>query len=411
MGRVKEMRREAFTLDNGKRALISRRMLPAVRKAYGDFILKRKQAEEAAFPAVINNKNLAAMKLEHGVLETRYWELRERVRKTPGDKDAMAEYLNVSGRKNEIGEAIQELQRDIIDMETAFLEKAGFGDVSPRLTESRRFYESGDLEGAKRLLDLDEMMGEDERYGKLLEEAQKKINEKVNEYLYLADMLKTDVGSPGRFDGIERTYEHAVNLEETHNLRERNAAWKYVNYLYYQNKYEKAADIACRQLSLLEIDNADETEIANYSNFISRCYNRIHRYGDAAEMSRKALAIRERLAAEDPAVYEPDLAKTLDGLARVLEMTGSHEDAEKLRKRALGIYERLAAENPALLPGLAKSYNNIAEMYVEIQRFTECEEYSIRALDIHERLAAENPSVYDADLARSYNDLAFLYSV
>lgn len=361
-------------------------------------------------PVIFNSKSFTSMKDEYSGLEKEYWELRERVRKNPDDEAALTAYLNISGRKNSIGEAMHGLQRDIIAMETSFLEKAGSGYISPRLVQARLLFEDGDLEGARKLFDLDEMTREDERDEELLEETQKKKQAKVNEYLYLADMLKTDVNDPERFTAIERIYEQAVRIEEKHSLSERTAVWKYIDYLYYQNEYEKAAEFACRQLNLLEVDKTEESEIARFSNFISRCYNRLHRYDEAEKMSKRALEIRERLTAGNPA-FEPDLAKTLEGLARLLEMTERLEEGEQMNKRAVDIYERLSAENPAFLPNLAKGYNNLSELYVEIQRYEETEELCKKALAIHEKLAAETPSVYDSDLARSYSELAFLYNI
>jgi len=361
-------------------------------------------------PVMFNSKSFTAMKNEYTELEKEYWELRERIRKDPDDEAALTAYLNISGRKNSIGEAMHGLQRDIIAMETSFLEKVGSGYITPRLVQARQLFENGDLEGARKLFDLDEMVREDELDEELLEETQKKIQAKVSEYLYLADMLKTDVNDPGRFVTIERIYEQAVRIEEKFNLSERIAVWKYVDHLYYQNEYEKAAELARRQLHLLETGKTEETEIAKFSHFISRCCNRLHNYEEAEEMSKKALLIRERLAAEDSA-FEHDLAKSLDGLARILEITERQEEGEKLRLQALSIYERLAAENAAFLPDLAKEYNNLSELYVEIQRYKETEELCKKALDIHERLAEETPDVYDADLARSYAELAFVCNV
>lgn len=363
-------------------------------------------------PVIFNSKSFSAMKSEYAELEKDYWELRDKVRKNPDDDNALTAYLSTNERKDKVSESMHGLQMDIIAMETSFLEKAGTGYISPRLMQARLLFEDGDLEGARKLLDFEEMLREDERDEVLREETQKKIMAKVSEYMYLADMLKTDVNDPERFVTIERIYEQAVALEEKYNLSERVAVWKYVDHLYHHKEFVKAADFARRQLNILEADQIKEAEIASLSNFISRCYNRLHRYGDAEEMSRKALEIRERLSGENPEVYEPDLAKSLDGLARLLEITGGrHKQAESLRKRALDIYERLSAENPAFLPDLAKCYNNMSEMYVEIQHFSEGEEFCLKALGINERLAAENPAAYESHLARSYNELAFLYTL
>ena len=360
-------------------------------------------------PVIKNSASYSLMIKEYSELETQSNELRDKLRENPDDEITLTKYLSVSGQKNETNDAMNSLLRDMLAMEASFLEKISLWHLSPKQVQARKLFESGDMKGAKELLDLEEMALEDEQYDKVLDETRKRIGARVHEYLYLADMLKTDVNDIDRFAAIDRTYEQAVKLEEKHNLNERPAIWKYVNYLYYQNEFEKAAEYSKRQLYLLEADNIKEAEIADFSNLISRCFNRLHRYDEAVEMSRKALEIRERLAEEDP-VFESALAKTLDGLARLLEIQGVFEEAEKHSIRSIDIYERLTETDAAFLPDLAKSYNNLSEYYVETQRYTETEELCLKALAIHERLAAENPSVYDADLSRSYAELAFLYN-
>jgi tetratricopeptide (TPR) repeat protein len=357
-------------------------------------------------PAVSNSKNYAAMKETLAELEEQYLSLREKIRKNPDDEEALTLYLDISGQKNKLNGEIQTLKRDIISLEASFLERSDFSSL--RVKETRELFETGDLESAKRHLDLDEMSREDEAFDNWVADTRKKIAAKVNDYLYLADMLKTDVANPHRFAAIERTYEQAAMLEEKHIPIGRAAIRKYADYLYYQKDYEKAAETAARQLG--QIAEGNEAEIADYCHFISRCYNRLHRYEEAEKLSRRALEIRERLAALNQN-HEPDVAKTLDGLARLIGITGDQEEAVHLYERASAIYERLADGNPAFLPDLAKNYNNLSEQYLDLQRYTDTETLCVKALAIHEQLAAENPARYNTDLARSYTELAYVYNI
>ena len=78
---------------------------------------------------------------------------------------------------------------------------------------------------------------------------------------------------------------------------------------------------------------------------------------------------------------------------------------------AIQIYERLAKENQKVYESdLARSYSNLANLYSDTQRFKESEEMHKAAIQIRERLAKENPKAYESDLARSYINLANLYS-
>ena len=72
--------------------------------------------------------------------------------------------------------------------------------------------------------------------------------------------------------------------------------------------------------------------------------------------------------------------------------TQRFKESEEMYKSAIAIRERLAKENPqAYEPALARSYNNLAVLYYKTQRLRESEEMRKAALDIRERLAKENP--------------------
>ena len=80
-------------------------------------------------------------------------------------------------------------------------------------------------------------------------------------------------------------------------------------------------------------------------------------------------------------------------------------------QQALVIRERLVQSNPqAYESDLARSYNNLAVLYSDTHRFAESEAMHKQALTIYGRLAQSNPQAYEPDLARSYNNLASLYS-
>ena len=86
------------------------------------------------------------------------------------------------------------------------------------------------------------------------------------------------------------------------------------------------------------------------------------------------------------------------------------KEAETYYLKYKEILERLAQSNPqAYEPDLARSYNNLAVLYSDTQRFAESEAMHKQALAIYERLAQSNPQAYEPDLALSYNNLASLY--
>ena len=89
-------------------------------------------------------------------------------------------------------------------------------------------------------------------------------------------------------------------------------------------------------------------------------------------MYKEALEIRRRLAHSNPQAYEPDVAATLNNLARLYYTTQRFTECEVMYKEALEIRRHLAQSNPhAYEPDVADVLNNLATLYYMIQRFTE----------------------------------------
>ena len=68
-------------------------------------------------------------------------------------------------------------------------------------------------------------------------------------------------------------------------------------------------------------------------------------------MYKAAIQIRERLAKENPKVYESDLARSYSNLANLYSDTQRLKESEEMYKAAIQIYERLAKENPKVYQG------------------------------------------------------------
>ena len=133
-------------------------------------------------------------------------------------------------------------------------------------------------------------------------------------------------------------------------------------------------------------------------------------FKDAETYYEKALEIRRRLAKDNPKVYEPDVAQTLNNLANLYKNTQRFTEAEDMYTQALEIYQRLSKDNPtAYAPSMAMTLNNLAILYSDTQRFTEAEDMYTQALEIRRRLAKDNPAAYEPDVAQTLNNLAILY--
>ncbi|MFF2901112.1 tetratricopeptide repeat protein, partial [Streptomyces sp. NPDC057966] len=73
----------------------------------------------------------------------------------------------------------------------------------------------------------------------------------------------------------------------------------------------------------------------------------VGRREEALAVASEAVAIRRRLAEENPAAYMPDLAMALNNLGATLSNVGRREEALAVASEAVAIRRRLAEENPA----------------------------------------------------------------
>ncbi len=192
--------------------------------------------------------------------------------------------------------------------------------------------------------------------------------------------------------------------------------------------YEDALELY-RELADEEPEKFDEDVAMIYNNLGLFYSDDADRRKEAEACYLQALGIRKRLAAAQPSVYETYLAGTYNNLGLFYSADADRrKEAEGCYLKALGIYKRLAAGQPSVYePDLAMTYNNLGAFYsdeadrrkeakecyqtaLEIYKRLEAEGYYLQALEIRKRLAAAQPSVYEPDLAITYNNLGAFYS-
>ncbi len=134
---------------------------------------------------------------------------------------------------------------------------------------------------------------------------------------------------------------------------------------------------------------------------VSQARTRIeqHRYDEAADLYRRALAILEK----DPEKNRPYLIDTLSNLARTYEFQSRYVDAIELRKRAVALGEATVGRDKGV--GLASSLNDLGIAYYLLGRYAEAEPLYERALMIRENALGRN----HRDVAISLNNLARIY--
>jgi tetratricopeptide (TPR) repeat protein len=115
-------------------------------------------------------------------------------------------------------------------------------------------------------------------------------------------------------------------------------------------------------------------------------------------MWAEALAMRRRALPED----HPDIATSLNNLAKLYNGQRRYEEAEPMYVEALEIKRRTLPEGH---PSIATSLNNLAALYDEQNRYEEAEAMMVEALAMERRALPEG----HPDIARSLWNLALMY--
>ena len=127
-----------------------------------------------------------------------------------------------------------------------------------------------------------------------------------------------------------------------------------INFGEYGHQIAHLATLVGQRIDASQLPPEQEAELLNNLSV------HLSNYGDhhgALEAIQRAVSLYKKLATQNPAQFNPDLAQSLNNLSNRLSATGNHEDALKAIQRAVAIREELAAQNPARFnPDLAMSY-------------------------------------------------------
>ena len=112
---------------------------------------------------------------------------------------------------------------------------------------------------------LSEILADVEATETWAQQMNQQINEKLEQHvqdlLFRIKILKTRTRDPNRSDEIKQTFEEAIKLEESNDLK-RVAMWEYVSYLEEQGDCETAIPLAESFFAYIEL-NGDKSQIAD----------------------------------------------------------------------------------------------------------------------------------------------------
>ena len=189
------------------------------------------------------------------------------------------------------------------------------------------------------------------------------------------------------------------SAQQSAELEEATLLDKQVEQLYKEGKYTQAIPLAERELAIREkILGKEHPDVATSLNDLARLYQEQGSYEKAEPLFVRSLAIREKVLGKE----HPDVATSLINLAALYQQEGSYQKAEPLFVRSLAINEKVFGKEH---PNVALSLNNLAALYQDQGSYEKAEPLLVRSLAIREKvLGKEDPSV-----ANSLNNLAGLY--
>ena len=317
-------------------------------------------------------------------------------------------FLRASEQWNEAKKALRELEQYLFSIALKIEKKNNDGTLTERQRKAYELMEQGDAEGAEKIMNLREILDDVEHAETLAQQANKKLEQHVQELLLRIEILQTQVQNPSRFAKIQETFEEAVALEKRRNLK-KIAMREYVSYLHDQKDYSHAIPLAERYLKYVELDG-DKSDVADAANMLGILYTETNRMELAEQEHLRAKEIQEQLATENPSVYLMGLAMSCNNLGELYRKNNRIKLAEREYLRARKIYDQLTAEHlSAYRLDLAGICNNLGVLYVDTNRLKLAEKEHLRAKEIYEQLVAENPSAYLPYLANGCNNLGSLY--
>jgi tetratricopeptide (TPR) repeat protein len=279
---------------------------------------------------------------------------------------------------------------------------------SPRLLEARRLFELGDLVGANRVLNPDEL----ERDKALIEKAEAFLDQKkqsldqkkqslAQEYLTKAKLIALDKSGPNWFSEASYYYTEAVAIYASY-----DTCFSVAYYLAEHNQHSQAT----RYYELMLNHATNDAQKATTLNNLANLHAATQQLARAEQEYTEALDLYRTLAAGNPQAYLPYVATTLNNLGLLHAATQQLARAEQEYTEALDIRRTLAAGNPqAYLPDVAMTLNNLGLLHAATQQLARAEQEYTEALDIYRTLAAGNPQAHLPYVATTLNNLAVLH--
>ena len=196
--------------------------------------------------------------------------------------------------------------------------------------------------------------------------------------------------------------EHAAKFAKALQDQACEAAYKSMAALGYARSGHPAQAAALAQEALLlhqalalEEPGVFLPYVATTLNILGTQLRDLGRFAEAEQIHRAALKLRRELAQTNPQTYSEDVAGTLQNLAVVMHDTGRLEEAEKALRESLALRLNLPSEQqPDSQSQVAATLGNLGVGLTAMRRLDEAENVTQQALAIYRVLAEQQPERY-----------------
>ena len=237
-----------------------------------------------------------------------------------------------------------------------------------------------------------------EHTGKISEEA-KRLREAGDSYLAetLEEIKRVLTGeSEQSLTDVHKKYQEQVRQDEIRVLKELIEAAQI------QFSFGEARDFYERLIELAPT-------IEHHFNYAGLLYS-LNDFKIARKHYEKVLHTLQELAKQDPEVYKPDLARTLNNFGILLRGINELKQARSYYEVALQIYQELGKKNPEMYTSeAAMVLNNLGVLLRCTNEFQQAKDNIKEALQVYRKFDEKTPRVYKPEVAMALNNLALLY--
>ena len=314
----------------------------------------------------------------------------------------------------------QESNEALVREMAEYYSRIDYDQIDEFNTRVSEFILAGDLAKADSLLrskgDIDERIRKLNEHHDANVQARENLEKSEQAEQFSREDLAQDCFSFFRRFALDNKPDSALcYIEKRAALDSTNCQWQADAGSYLQKRgmtrqARKYYDRALKAARKMAADNPElyEPLLAKTLNNIALLYTQTADVAAAEPLFQESLALFKRLSSTDESTYSPYVASTLNNMAVLY--SGNIDNAsrvEQLLQETLSIY--MSQDNvETFSPAVASIWNNLALLYDETGRYEDSEQMYLKALDLYGQLG-QNTRAYDADYAATLNNLSALY--